>query len=229
MREQVVAANVDVVFLVQALPDYVNVRRVERYLATAWDSGALPELVLTKIDLVDDPAPFVAEVEQVAFGVPVHLVSNVTGEGLDELRAEIPPGRTAALLGSSGIGKSTIVNRLAGEELLGTQGLRRDGRGRGIRSHHRRSSPVRRCRLGRQGRPTGNEGSLQNRAKNRHTQDDRKRRRYRCQTHVRPLGRCKLSDGMEIPDELSSFKFARQKSKLAGTIRGSYFVIKGEY
>jgi ribosome biogenesis GTPase len=135
VREQVVAANVDVVFLVQALPDDVNPRRLERYLATAWESGALPELVLTKVDLVDDPAPFVAEVEQVAFGVPVHLVSNVTGEGLGELRAEIQPGRTAALLGSSGIGKSTIVNRLAGQELLETQGLRRDGRGRHTTTH----------------------------------------------------------------------------------------------
>jgi len=135
VREQVVAANVDVVFLVQALPDDVNVRRLERYLATAWDSGALPELVLTKIDLVDDPAPFVAELEQVALGVPVHLVSNVTGEGLDELRAEIKPGRTAALLGSSGVGKSTIVNRLAGEDLFETQGLRRDGRGRHTTTH----------------------------------------------------------------------------------------------
>ena len=134
-REQVVATNVDVVFLVQAVPDDFSVRRLERYLATAWDSGATPAVVLTKIDLVDDVAPYVAEVEQVAFGVPVYAVSNATGEGLDELRAQLAPGRTFALLGSSGIGKSTIVNRLAGEELLATQDIRRDGRGRHTTSH----------------------------------------------------------------------------------------------
>jgi ribosome biogenesis GTPase / thiamine phosphate phosphatase len=135
VREQVMAANVDIVLLVQALPDDFNVRRLERYLATAWESGAVPAIVLTKIDLVDDPSPFAAQVEEVAFGVPVHLVSNVTGDGLDELRAEIQPGRTVALLGSSGIGKSTIVNRLAGEEVLETQAVRRDGKGRHTTSH----------------------------------------------------------------------------------------------
>jgi ribosome biogenesis GTPase len=135
VREQVVAANIDVVLVVQAVPDDFNVRRLERYLATAWESGAAPAVVLTKIDLVDDPLPFAAQVEQVAFGVPVHLVSNVTGEGLDELRAEIRPGRTVALLGSSGTGKSTIINRLAGEEVLETQEVRRDGKGRHTTSH----------------------------------------------------------------------------------------------
>jgi ribosome biogenesis GTPase len=134
-REQVVAANVDVVLLVQAVPDDFNVRRLERYLTTAWDSGATPAVVLTKIDLVDDVEPYVAEVEQVAFGVPVYTISNVTGEGLDDLRAQLVPGRTFALLGSSGIGKSTIVNRLAGEELLATQDVRQDGRGRHTTSH----------------------------------------------------------------------------------------------
>ena len=135
LREQVVAANVDVVLLVQAVPDDFNVRRLERYLTTAWDSGASPAVVLTKTDLVDDVETYVAEIEQIAFGVPVHAVSNVTGEGLDDLRAQLVPGRTVALLGSSGIGKSTIVNRLAGEELLATQDVRRDGRGRHTTSH----------------------------------------------------------------------------------------------
>jgi ribosome biogenesis GTPase len=134
-REQVVAANVDVVLLVQAVPDDFNARRLERYLTTAWNSGASPAIVLTKIDLVDEVAPYLGEVEQVAFGVPVYAVSNATGEGLDDLRAQLAPGRTIALLGSSGIGKSTIVNRLAGEELLATQDVRRDGRGRHTTSH----------------------------------------------------------------------------------------------
>ncbi len=134
-KEQVVAANVDVVFLFQALPYDVNVRRLERYLATAWESGAAPVIVLTKSDLVGDLAPFLADVEAVAFGVPVHAVSNLTGAGLDAVRAHLVRGRTAALLGSSGVGKSTLVNTLLGRQVLETQDVRRDGRGRHTTTH----------------------------------------------------------------------------------------------
>jgi ribosome biogenesis GTPase / thiamine phosphate phosphatase len=129
-REQVVAANVDTVFLVQGIPLDLSARRLERYLATAWESGATPVIVLTKTDLADDLEPYLAEVESVAFGVPVHAVSNVTGEGLAGLRAYAAPGRTVALLGSSGVGKSTLVNSLLGTDALETQELRADGRGR---------------------------------------------------------------------------------------------------
>ena len=128
--EQIVAANVDVVFLVTAFGHDFNPRRLERYLVMAWESGAEPAIVLTKSDLADDLDGQVAEAEAVAFGVPIHVVSAVTGEGLDGLRVHLYRGRTAALLGSSGVGKSTLVNRLAGEELLATAELRSDGRGR---------------------------------------------------------------------------------------------------
>jgi ribosome biogenesis GTPase len=136
-REQVLAANVDVAFLTQALPLDFNPRRLERYLAMAWESGAQPVVLLTKADLVDDPAPFLAEADAVALGAcPLHAVSAQTGGGLAELRALLEPNRTAVLLGSSGVGKSTLVNALAGEELLETQEVRRDDhRGRHTTTH----------------------------------------------------------------------------------------------
>jgi ribosome biogenesis GTPase / thiamine phosphate phosphatase len=134
--EQIVAANVDVVFLVSAFGLDLNPRRIERYLTAAWESGATPVIVLNKADLSDDPDLDAAPIEAVAFGVPVIRISAVTGEGLDELEAQIGPGRTAALLGSSGVGKSTIVNRLAGRELLATQPVRAgDEHGRHTTTH----------------------------------------------------------------------------------------------
>ena len=137
VREQVLAANVDVAFLVQALPLDFNVRRLERYLAMAWESGAQPVVLLTKTDLVEDLAPYVAEAETVTLGAcPVEAASAVTGEGIEELRKWFEGNRTAVLLGSSGVGKSTIVNALAGEELLATQEVREDDqRGRHTTSH----------------------------------------------------------------------------------------------
>jgi ribosome biogenesis GTPase len=126
-REQILAANIDVAFLTQALPLDFNLRRLERYLAMAWESGAQPVVLLTKTDLVDDAAPFLAEVETVTLGsCPALAVSAKTGAGLDDLRAWLEPNRTAVLLGSSGVGKSTIVNALVGEELLATQEVRAD-------------------------------------------------------------------------------------------------------
>ena len=126
-REQVLAANIDVAFLVQALPLDFNLRRLERYLAMAWESGAQPVVLLTKIDLVDDVQPYLDEVEAITLGAcSVHALSAKTGEGVDELRTWFEPNRTAVLLGSSGVGKSTIVNSLVGEELLATQEVRVD-------------------------------------------------------------------------------------------------------
>ena len=129
-EEQVLAANVDIVLIVSSLNEDLNLRRLERYLTLAWESGARPLVVLTKSDLADDVSGAVAAVESVAFGAPVLPISSVTGEGLDELRSHLTPGVTAALLGSSGVGKSTLINTLAGEELLFTQEIRDDGRGR---------------------------------------------------------------------------------------------------
>jgi ribosome biogenesis GTPase len=126
-REQVLAANIDVAFLVQALPLDFNLRRLERYLAMAWESGAQPVVMLTKIDLVDDAQPYLDDVDSVTLGsCPVLAVSAKTGEGLDALPAWFEPNKTAVLLGSSGVGKSTIVNALVGEELLATQEVRAD-------------------------------------------------------------------------------------------------------
>jgi ribosome biogenesis GTPase len=129
-EEQVLVANVDVVFVVTSLNDDLNARRLERYLTLAWDSGASPVIVLTKADLVDDTGPAVALVEPVAFGVPVVLTSATTGRGIDDVRKLLPVGTTGALLGSSGVGKSTLVNAMRGDDLQATQTTRDDGRGR---------------------------------------------------------------------------------------------------
>jgi ribosome biogenesis GTPase len=135
-EEQVLAANVDVVFLVMALTERdFNPRRLERYLATAWESGAEPVVVLSKADLCADVAGHLAEAEGVAFGVPVHVTSAVTGVGLDALRAHFADGRTAALLGSSGVGKSTLINAFLGSDLIKTKEIRPDGRGRHTTTH----------------------------------------------------------------------------------------------
>ena len=127
--EQVLAANLDVTFLMAALPD-PNLRRLERFLAAAWESGAEPVVVLSKRDLVDDVEAAVARAETVAIGVPVHAVSARTGEGLDVLRPLLLPNRTAALLGISGAGKSTLVNLLLGDERQAVAAVRDDGKGR---------------------------------------------------------------------------------------------------
>jgi len=129
-EEQVLVANVDVVFVVTSLNEDLNLRRLERYLTLAWESGASPVIVLTKADLVADSAPLVAAVEGIAYGVPVVPTSTVTGLGLDDVTAYLPTGVTGALLGSSGVGKSTLVNALVGEERLITQEIRDDGKGR---------------------------------------------------------------------------------------------------
>ncbi len=125
-REQIVAANIDTVFLVNALNEDFNVRRIERYLTLAWENQANPVVLLTKGDLCSDPAPLVAEVESVAFGVPVHVVSALQSQGLEQLAPYLYEGHTVALLGSSGVGKSTLVNALMGSEVQKTQDIRTD-------------------------------------------------------------------------------------------------------
>jgi ribosome biogenesis GTPase / thiamine phosphate phosphatase len=135
-RAQTLAANVDVAFVVTSLGPELEPRRIERYLVTIWESGAVPEIVLTKADRLEDPWPLVAEVEAVALGVPVHVVSALTGQGCDSLRARFGPGTTAVLLGSSGVGKSTLVNRFAGRELMAVTETRADDdEGRHTTSH----------------------------------------------------------------------------------------------
>jgi ribosome biogenesis GTPase / thiamine phosphate phosphatase len=133
--EQVLAANVDAALLLAGLDDDFSLRRLERYITTAWDSGAEPVVVLTKADLCGDVADALLQVESVAIGVPVYPISNVTGVGIDELATHLRPGRTFVLLGSSGVGKSTLLNRLAGSELMRTGELADDGTGRHTTTH----------------------------------------------------------------------------------------------
>jgi ribosome biogenesis GTPase len=136
VAEQVLVANVDVAFLVMGLDDRdFNVRRLERYLTTAWEGGATPVIVLNKADLAHDLDGRIAETETVAFGVPIHAVSARTGEGVDDLRRHLAGNQTAVLLGSSGVGKSSIINRLLGDERFKTADVRSDGRGRHTTSH----------------------------------------------------------------------------------------------
>lgn len=130
-EEQVVAANVNIVFLVAGLDGDFNLRRIERYLTVAWDSGAQPVIVLNKADLCTDVAACVSEAESVAFGTPVIPLSAATGQGIEELRAMLPPGTTGAFLGSSGVGKSSLVNTLIGRARQVIQTVRTDdSRGR---------------------------------------------------------------------------------------------------
>jgi len=130
-REQIVAANVDVVFVVTSLNAELNARRLERYLTLAWESGAEPVVVLSKADLCADPEPLLREVESVSGAVPVLRTSAKDLASLDALHQLLLPNRTGALLGSSGVGKSTIINALLGHERQATAAIREgDGRGR---------------------------------------------------------------------------------------------------
>jgi ribosome biogenesis GTPase len=133
--EQVLAANVDTAFLLAGLDDDFSLRRLERYITTAWESGAEPVVVLTKADLCPDVAEAMFQVETVAIGVPVYPLSNITGIGVDALSRHLQPGRTVVLLGSSGVGKSTLLNRLAGSERMRTAAVADDGTGRHTTTH----------------------------------------------------------------------------------------------
>ncbi|WNS44947.1 ribosome small subunit-dependent GTPase A [Paenibacillus sp. MMS20-IR301] len=135
-EEQIVASNVDTLFLVSALNDDFNVRRMERYLIMAWNSGANPVILLTKADLCSDAEHKMAEMERAAPGVPVHAVSALLGDGREDLLPYIGAGQTVALTGSSGCGKSTMVNWLSGRNLQLTQDVREgDSRGRHTTTH----------------------------------------------------------------------------------------------
>ena len=130
-RGQVLAANVDLVLITHPIGDGPNLARIERELALVWDSGARPVVVLTKADESDDPGAAVRSAAEVAPGVPVHVTSAVSGEGVDEIRSYLSGGATVVLIGPSGSGKSTLVNVLAGEDLRATREVRvSDGRGR---------------------------------------------------------------------------------------------------
>lgn len=128
-QEQVVAANIDTVFVCMSLNNDFSLRRLERYLATAWDSGASPVVVLTKADLCDDLPGKIAEVQTVAMGVDIIAVSSLNAD-VDAVAPYILPGKTIAFLGSSGVGKSTLINTLLGEAVIQTGEIRSDDKGR---------------------------------------------------------------------------------------------------
>lgn len=135
-EEQVIAANIDIVFLVSGLDHDFNVRRIERYLVTTWDGGARPIILLNKADLVSDPAARAAEVEAIAAGTPVHLVSTLARQGLEVIGEYLTPGVTGAFLGSSGVGKSSLINALIGTDRQRIQEVReKDQRGRHTTTH----------------------------------------------------------------------------------------------
>jgi ribosome biogenesis GTPase len=135
-RQQVLAANIDVAFVVTSMNADLNPRRIERLLAAAWQSGARPVVVLTKSDLCPDPQGQAAGIAALAAGCPVLVVSARQGLGLDALLAQVAPGETCVLIGSSGVGKSTLVNAFLREDRMATQAIREtDDQGRHTTSH----------------------------------------------------------------------------------------------
>jgi ribosome biogenesis GTPase / thiamine phosphate phosphatase len=135
-EEQIVAANIDTVFLVMGLDGDYNPRRLERYLLLAYESGASPVVILNKSDVADHLAEDMDEIRALTVGIPVHAISAKEQNGVDAVTSYLGPGRTGALLGSSGVGKSTIVNALLGEEKFKTREVREhDSRGRHTTRH----------------------------------------------------------------------------------------------
>ena len=134
--EQVIAANIDTVFIVTGLDNNFNLRRIERYLTLTWESGASPVIVLNKSDVCADPAKCIAQVEAIAIDSPIHAVSAREGTGVNELSSYFARGKTGVLIGSSGVGKSTLINRLIGQDKIKTGDVRHgDSKGRHTTTH----------------------------------------------------------------------------------------------
>lgn len=135
-REQLICANVDYILITMAVGHDFNLRRLERYSLAAWETGAIPLIVLTKADQVTDVAPLVQDIQLTTPGIDVFPVSSITGDGVEALRTSLPSGSTLVLVGSSGVGKSTLTNALAGKTLAETQAVREsDERGKHTTTH----------------------------------------------------------------------------------------------
>lgn len=126
IKEQTIAANFDYVFIMQSLNHDLNLKRLERYLALSWQSGAVPVILLTKADLIEDYSDILKSTKEIAAGVNVHPISAITGYGIDALTNYLITGKTIVFLGSSGVGKSSLVNALAGQEVMSVNGIRED-------------------------------------------------------------------------------------------------------
>ena len=134
--EQAIAANFDTVFIMQSLNQNFNLRRIERYLTLTWQSGATPVIILTKEDLVENSQQYLSDVEAIAAGVDILVTSSLTGAGLDELQKYLQPGKIYVFLGSSGVGKSSLLNTLMGEDVMVVKEIREeDARGRHTTTH----------------------------------------------------------------------------------------------
>ena len=134
--EQAVAANFDYVFVMQSLNHDFNEKRLERYLTLAWQSGATPAIVLTKADLIESVEEYIGRIELVAPGIDVYAISSQTGYGMEQIEKYFRPGKTVVFLGSSGVGKSSLVNALAGEQIMSVNEIREDdSKGRHTTTH----------------------------------------------------------------------------------------------
>lgn len=134
-KSQIVASNIDIVFICMSLNNDFNIRRLERYLTATWESGATPVVVLTKSDLCNNVEEKIIELNDIAIGVDILAISKDDFESIEEIKKYIDIGKTVAFVGSSGVGKSTIVNNLLGQNILDTKGLRNDDRGRHTTTH----------------------------------------------------------------------------------------------
>jgi ribosome biogenesis GTPase / thiamine phosphate phosphatase len=136
IEEQIMAVNIDILFICMSLNNDFNLRRIERYTTMAWESGAVPVVLLTKADLCSDVYEKVGAVESVAIGIDIKVVSSLEDTGIDLVKSYLYEGKTAAFLGSSGVGKSTLINKLLGNDVLATKEVREgDDRGRHTTTH----------------------------------------------------------------------------------------------
>ncbi|MBV1758606.1 MAG: ribosome small subunit-dependent GTPase A [Dethiosulfatibacter sp.] len=133
--EQIIATNIDTIFITMSVNNDFNIRRLERYLTIVWDSMAVPVILLTKIDLCQNIDDKMLEIEEVSPGVDIITTSAVTGEGVNQITKYLGPGKTVAFIGSSGVGKSSIINYLKGEKIMAVKELRNDDKGRHTTTH----------------------------------------------------------------------------------------------